>query len=64
MGTALQGNFYKTFTRPFALTFLGALLTYQLAYYAWLQLEHIETKAVKDGKGPSSRGRGSEVQAS
>lgn len=36
------GAFYKTFTAPLLKTFLGALFTYQLAYYGWLKLETIE----------------------
>ncbi|CAH0024106.1 unnamed protein product [Clonostachys rhizophaga] len=32
-------QFYKTFTRPIAKVVLGAVLTYQLVYWAWVKLE-------------------------
>ncbi|KAF1929838.1 uncharacterized protein M421DRAFT_419610 [Didymella exigua CBS 183.55] len=37
------GAFYKTFSAPLLKCFLGALFTYQLAYFAWMKLETIET---------------------
>lgn len=39
-----QGAYYKSFSYPVLKTFLIALFTYQLAYYAWLKLEVIEEK--------------------
>ncbi|OAL06747.1 hypothetical protein IQ06DRAFT_237078 [Phaeosphaeriaceae sp. SRC1lsM3a] len=38
------GAYYKSFSYPVLKTFLIALFTYQLAYYAWLKLEVIEEK--------------------
>lgn len=38
----LQGAYYKSFSYPVLKCFLGALFTYQLAYYAWMKLEVIE----------------------
>ncbi|MCJ1276764.1 hypothetical protein MMC21_004571 [Puttea exsequens] len=40
-------GFYKTHGRPLAKVFLGAVFTYQLAYYAWAKLE---TDEVVEGK--------------
>ncbi|CAJ2507845.1 Uu.00g090310.m01.CDS01 [Anthostomella pinea] len=37
--------FWKTFGRPIAKVFLGAIFTYQLAYYFWVRLEHDEVKS-------------------
>ena len=42
--------FYKTFGRPIAKVFLGALFTYQVIYWSWVKLEAIEEKHDKDGK--------------
>jgi hypothetical protein len=42
--------FYKTFSYPVLKCFLGALFTYQLAYYLWFKLEVVEEKALKDGE--------------
>ncbi|KAF1845812.1 uncharacterized protein K460DRAFT_312609 [Cucurbitaria berberidis CBS 394.84] len=36
------GAYYKTFGSPLLKCFLGALFTYQIAYYAWFKLETIE----------------------
>ncbi|KAF2854765.1 hypothetical protein T440DRAFT_551825 [Plenodomus tracheiphilus IPT5] len=35
-------TYYTTFASPILKSFLGALFTYQLAYYAWLKLEALE----------------------
>ncbi|KAF1815966.1 hypothetical protein P152DRAFT_471328 [Eremomyces bilateralis CBS 781.70] len=43
-GASAHTNFYKTFTRPFAKVFLGALFTYQVLHWSWLKLESLETK--------------------
>ncbi|PSK55228.1 hypothetical protein B9Z65_2617 [Elsinoe australis] len=43
-------NFWKSFGRPIAKVFLGAMFTYQLTYFAWLKLESIEEKFDKDGE--------------
>jgi hypothetical protein len=40
----LQSKYYKSFSYPILKTFLIALFTYQIAYYAWLKLEIIEEK--------------------
>jgi hypothetical protein len=42
--------FYKSFTYPILKCFLGALFTYQLAYYVWFKLEVVEEKALKEGE--------------
>ncbi|KAG9206335.1 hypothetical protein G6514_005062 [Epicoccum nigrum] len=36
------GAFYKSFSAPILKCFLGALFTYQLAYFGWMKLETIE----------------------
>ncbi|KAI8935808.1 hypothetical protein NX059_007326 [Plenodomus lindquistii] len=36
------GTYYKSFGSPMLKCFLGALFTYQLAYYGWMKLEAIE----------------------
>ncbi|KZM23116.1 uncharacterized protein EKO05_0008294 [Ascochyta rabiei] len=36
------GAFYKSFSAPILKCFLGALFTYQLAYFGWMKLEAIE----------------------
>ncbi|TKX25206.1 hypothetical protein C1H76_2436 [Elsinoe australis] len=43
-------NFWRSFGRPIAKVFLGAMFTYQLTYFAWLKLESIEEKFDKDGE--------------
>uniref|UniRef100_A0A0B7JRI1 Uncharacterized protein n=1 Tax=Bionectria ochroleuca TaxID=29856 RepID=A0A0B7JRI1_BIOOC len=43
-------QFYKTFTRPIAKVVLGAVLTYQLVYWAWVKLETDEIIADTAGK--------------
>ncbi|PVH95032.1 hypothetical protein DM02DRAFT_499343, partial [Periconia macrospinosa] len=45
-----QGTFYRTFSYPILKTFLGALFTYQLTYYAWMKLEYFEEKQDKQGE--------------
>ena len=45
----LQSDFYKTFTRPVAKCLLMAMLTYQLAYFAWVKLETDEVKEERQG---------------
>ncbi|KAK3066642.1 hypothetical protein LTR53_016927 [Teratosphaeriaceae sp. CCFEE 6253] len=45
-----HGNFYKTFGRPLAKTFLIAVATYQVLYVSWLKLESIETKRDKEAE--------------
>jgi ElaB/YqjD/DUF883 family membrane-anchored ribosome-binding protein len=42
-----QGAYYKTFSYPVLKTFLIALFTYQIAYWAWLKLEIIEDTHTK-----------------
>jgi hypothetical protein len=44
-----SGAFYKNFGSPILKTFLGALFTYQLAYYGWMKLEAVEEQS--DYKG-------------
>ncbi|KAF2133929.1 hypothetical protein P153DRAFT_362961 [Dothidotthia symphoricarpi CBS 119687] len=39
-----SGAFYKSFGSPMLKCFLGALFTYQIAYYGWMKLEAIEEK--------------------
>ncbi|PNS17740.1 hypothetical protein CAC42_3135 [Sphaceloma murrayae] len=43
-------NFWKSFGRPIAKVFLGAMFTYQITYFTWLKLESIEEKFDKDGE--------------
>lgn len=40
-------GFYKSFGRPIAKVFLGAVFTYQLAYWLWVKLETDEVKKKK-----------------
>jgi hypothetical protein len=40
-------GFYKSFGRPIAKVFLGAVFTYQLSYYTWVKLETDEVKENK-----------------
>ncbi|KAL5121911.1 hypothetical protein ACEQ8H_000127 [Pleosporales sp. CAS-2024a] len=41
------GAYYKTFSYPVLKTFLIALFTYQITYYAWLKLQVVEEKHTK-----------------
>jgi hypothetical protein len=41
---SLNAQFYRTFGRPIAKTFLLAVFTYQVAYYFWVRLEQNEIK--------------------
>ena len=41
------GAFYKSFSAPILKCFLGALFTYQLAYFGWMKLEAIEEAELK-----------------
>ncbi|OAL53170.1 hypothetical protein IQ07DRAFT_585113 [Pyrenochaeta sp. DS3sAY3a] len=41
------GTYYKSFGSPVLKCFLGALFTYQLAYFSWLKLETIEEQYEK-----------------
>ncbi|KAJ4370498.1 hypothetical protein N0V83_005019 [Neocucurbitaria cava] len=43
-----KGAYYKSFGNPVLKCFLGALFTYQLAYYAWYKLETIEEQHDKN----------------
>ena len=45
----VQREFYSTFSRPVAITAMVALLTYQIAYWAWMKLESIGQKESKQG---------------
>lgn len=42
-------GFYKSFGRPVAKVFLGAVFTYQAVYWLWVKLEADETKKKKTG---------------
>ncbi|KAF2876103.1 hypothetical protein BDV95DRAFT_590287 [Massariosphaeria phaeospora] len=44
------GSFYKSFGSPVLKSFLGALFTYQVIYWAWLKLETLEAKAEKEAE--------------
>lgn len=44
-----QVGFYRSFGRPIAKVFLGAMFTYQMTYLLWLKLETEETKADQNG---------------
>ena len=46
----IQRQFYRSWSLPFMKVFLGAMFTYQLAYYAWLKLETMEEKQQKDSE--------------
>lgn len=50
--TVHQVGFYKSFGRPIAKVFLGAMFTYQITYLLWHKLEIEETKAYKTGTVP------------
>lgn len=43
----MKVGFYKTFGRPIAKVFLGAVFTYQAVYLFWVKLE---TDEIKDKK--------------
>ncbi|KAK2741028.1 hypothetical protein FQN57_005764 [Myotisia sp. PD_48] len=43
--TSLQSSPLQPFKQPFYKVFLGAVLSYQLIYYAWLRLEVEEIQA-------------------
>lgn len=45
-----QGAFYKSFGSPIVKCFLGALFTYQVAYWGWMKLESLEEKRDIEGK--------------
>ena len=47
---AIQVRFYKSFGRPIAKVFLGAVFTYQVVYWGWVKLETDEIKRQKKGK--------------
>ncbi|KAI2473726.1 hypothetical protein F4781DRAFT_378575 [Annulohypoxylon bovei var. microspora] len=47
-----NSQFFKTFGRPIAKVFLLAILTYQLAYYSWVRLEHFDIKSNMQGTCP------------
>ncbi|KAH7391961.1 hypothetical protein BKA66DRAFT_439739 [Pyrenochaeta sp. MPI-SDFR-AT-0127] len=42
------GAYYKSFGSPVLKSFLGALFTYQIIYYAWMKLETIEEQHDKN----------------
>jgi hypothetical protein len=44
-----QGTFYKSFGSPILKCFLGALFTYQVAYWGWMKLESLEEVQDKEG---------------
>ena len=54
---AVQGQFYKQFTRPMAKVLLLAVFTYQLAYWGWAKLETDEIRAERDGESWQENGR-------
>ncbi|KAG7007071.1 hypothetical protein G7Y79_00011g029690 [Physcia stellaris] len=41
-------GFYQSFGRPIAKVFLGAVFTYQVAYWVWVKLETDEMKEKKN----------------
>jgi len=45
-------GFYKSFGRPTAKVFLGAVFTYQIVYYTWVKLETDEIKQTKRSERP------------
>jgi len=47
--TCFQRDFYRTFGRPIAKVFLGAMATYQILYLGWSKLESIEEQQQKEG---------------
>lgn len=50
------GAFYKSFSAPILKCFLGALFTYQLAYFGWMKLEAIEEAQLKKDEIKGLRG--------
>jgi hypothetical protein len=50
--SVVQVGFYKSFGRPVAKVFLGAICVYQAAYWGWKKLEVDEMKREKTGKLP------------
>lgn len=44
-----QIGFYKTFGRPIAKVFLGAVFTYQAVYWLWVKMETDELRMEKEG---------------
>ena len=50
------GAFYKSFSAPILKCFLGALFTYQLAYFGWMKLEAIEEAQQKKDEIKGLRG--------
>jgi len=49
LSTPSQVGFYRSFGRPIAKVFLGAVCTYQVVYILWTQLEIDEVKREKKG---------------
>lgn len=45
-------GFYRSFGRPIAKVFLGAMFTYQIVYLLWHKLEIEEIKVRKNGTNP------------
>ena len=45
----IQVGFYRSFGRPIAKTFFGAVFTYQVIYFVWVKLDVDEMKAKKSG---------------
>ena len=43
-------GFYKSYGRPIAKVFLGAVFTYQAVYWLWVKLETDEIMARKKGE--------------
>lgn len=50
MAYKVQLGFYRSFGRPIAKVFLGAVFTYQVIYFAWVKLD---VEDVKDKKSSS-----------
>jgi len=44
-----QRDFYKTFGRPIAKVFFGAMFTYQVLWICWMKLENVEEEKNKEG---------------
>ncbi|MCJ1300787.1 hypothetical protein MMC08_003586 [Hypocenomyce scalaris] len=49
--------FYKSFGRPIAKVFLGAVFTYQAVYWLWVKLEDDEIKQQKTEEMKSLEGQ-------
>ncbi|KAI9800595.1 MAG: hypothetical protein M1833_003253 [Piccolia ochrophora] len=43
-------GFYQSFGRPIAKVFLGAVFTYQCAYWLWVKLETVEVRGKKEAE--------------